>query len=894
MLTGLGSFVVAGISAPTRADAAGPQVTALVPVDSSFVSSSPDENPPHHWSSGNFAFDVASSGGGPRTVYARFANATGALQLTVGNPFEPCKAPNAGTAGVALPIDVRVDGVLLGRAFYYHLTSPHAPGDISNGDQIGTTITTTTGASGSSCWTGPHVHVELGLINQNSACYIAGLINQTVTATNALGVIGGGYVTGNNAACPPGATTGGGTPGAQEGQLLEATGDPSVYLIQDGHRLHVQSGTAVDCLGGYDDVHIVTATERDSFPLITDRAATCEGQMFRADGDPSVYLLEDGHRLYVPSDTVIDCLGGKEDLHVVAPTTRDAYPLANETAQCESQMFRAAGDPTVYFIQDGHRLDVQSDTTINCLGGKEDIHIITPAVRDSYPYTARAANCEGQMFRAEGDPSVYLVGNGQLHHVGNDATINCLGGKEDIHIVTGGTRDTFPVNAASPAACEGEMFRADGDPTVYLIRNGQRRHAQSDTVIACFGGYDHIHIVTAAVRDSFPVGNPASCLGDPPAAPTGLSAANSGAGVVVSWSDNAIDETGFDLHRVRYNPATATWGEPTDFTAPANATSFTDTNVANGQYAYQLRATNTAGSSAWVTATVVHSTATTAPATPTGLSGTSAGSNINVAWTDNATNELGYDIQRARWVAGVWSEWTSWPGDTNQATFTDTAVPDGFYAYLVRATNPIGPSNWAIAVIEHTTATTPPAAPSNLLLANQTSSVKLDWTDNSNSEHRFDVGRARYNPTTRTWGEWTFFVADRNTTTYTDTTPSDGQYAYLVRAINPNGPSDWTISVTTHTNTTTPPAAPTNLTAASAGGNVTLTWTDNATNEVFYELQRTQLINGTWTNWTSTTLDKNTTTHNDISVPPGHYAYLLRTTNPNGNSTWTTTETNVA
>ena len=93
-----------------------------------------------------------------------------------------------------------------------------------------------------------------------------------------------------------------------------------------------------------------------------------------------------------------------------------------------------------------------------------------------------------------------------------------------------------------------------------------------------------------------------------PAAPSGLAAANGANGngnnrtVVLTWTDNSNNETGFQVQRA--TNATFTSGLNT-VTVAANATTLTQTGLSrNTQYWYRIRAMNgTIISSAWVNAT---------------------------------------------------------------------------------------------------------------------------------------------------------------------------------------------------------------------------------------------------------------------------------------------------
>jgi hypothetical protein len=192
--------------AATPATATTEQATIVGPSTGS-LTSSPQESPPHHTPfGGDWAIDLAGAVGRP--VHARFSNASGNLALSViGAPFEPCASPNQGTAGVAIKVQLSVDGVVLGVVNYLHLANAHSAGAISNGDQIGTMSSGTA----TSCWSGAHVHMEPRNTTQYS-CFQATGIGSSLDEASKLGVIGGEYSSGPNQLCPPGAVDGGPPP----------------------------------------------------------------------------------------------------------------------------------------------------------------------------------------------------------------------------------------------------------------------------------------------------------------------------------------------------------------------------------------------------------------------------------------------------------------------------------------------------------------------------------------------------------------------------------------------------------------------------------------------------------------------------------------------------------
>ncbi len=132
--------------------------------------------------------------------------------------------------------------------------------------------------------------------------------------------------------------------------------------------------------------------------------------------------------------------------------------------------------------------------------------------------------------------------------------------------------------------------------------------------------------------------------GSPPAAPSGLGAsALSSSQISLSWTDNAGDETGFQVERSTDGQTFSLAG-----TAGASATGYTDSGLAAGTpYWYRVRAINGFGASGYSNV----ATATTLagpPAAPSGLTATAVSkSQINLAWQDNSSNETGFSVERS-------------------------------------------------------------------------------------------------------------------------------------------------------------------------------------------------------------------------------------------------------
>jgi hypothetical protein len=138
---------------------------------------------------------------------------------------------------------------------------------------------------------------------------------------------------------------------------------------------------------------------------------------------------------------------------------------------------------------------------------------------------------------------------------------------------------------------------------------------------------------------------------------------------------------------------------------PAGASSYRDTGLKGSTpYSYRVRATNAAGSSAYSNVATATTGGTSAPAAPSGLAASAVSSSmIDLAWTDNASNETGYTVERSPEGAADWTVLTSTlPADSRSYRDSGLTASTG-YSYRVKATNATGDSAYSNVA----TATTP-------------------------------------------------------------------------------------------------------------------------------------------------------------------------------------------
>lgn len=181
-----------------------------------------------------------------------------------------------------------------------------------------------------------------------------------------------------------------------------------------------------------------------------------------------------------------------------------------------------------------------------------------------------------------------------------------------------------------------------------------------------------------------------------PAGPTSLTAtATSSSQINLAWTDNANNETGFSIER-------CTGSDCTDFqqitTTGANVTSFANTGLtASTTYTYRVLAYNSTGNSDYSnTASATTQAVPVVPAAPTNLTATAVSrTQINLAWTDNASNETGYYVERCKGATCTNFTRIATLG-ANVTTYSNTKLTrNTSYRYRVQAYNAAGASAYS-------------------------------------------------------------------------------------------------------------------------------------------------------------------------------------------------------
>lgn len=270
-----------------------------------------------------------------------------------------------------------------------------------------------------------------------------------------------------------------------------------------------------------------------------------------------------------------------------------------------------------------------------------------------------------------------------------------------------------------------------------------------------------------------------------------------------------------------------------------------------------------------------------APAAPSGLTATPASATqINLAWTDNASDETGYTVERSAAGAGTWSVLTSSLAAGTTSYNDTTASANTSYDYRVKATNGAGSSSYATA----SGARTYPGAPTGLsATAASSSQIDLSWSAPSGGATSYKIERS---PTGT--GSWTEIATGITATSYSSTGLSASTtYYYRVRATNATGDSGYSGNANATTSSgATVPAQVTGLSASAASSSaIDLSWSA-ASGATSYKVERSP--DGS-TGWTQIASGVVSTSYGDTGLTASTiYYYRVRATNAQGDGSYST------
>ncbi len=344
-----------------------------------------------------------------------------------------------------------------------------------------------------------------------------------------------------------------------------------------------------------------------------------------------------------------------------------------------------------------------------------------------------------------------------------------------------------------------------------------------------------------------------------PDAPTAVSAVyQTDSAILVSWTDNSQYEDGFRVS------VSIDGGGFTELTAGVNTVGAGVTSVLytdaspNSTYQFQVRAHIGATSqNSELFSTLTNSgTAKTTPSTPTALTASYVADNdIQLAWTDNASNEDQYEVFVSE-NGGAYASAGVIAADSTSYSYTAGSA-DSFYTFQVRAAvnvsapeNPVALNADSLVTSTpiYTTPTTPAIASSSV----GPSTINWAITDNATNEQGVIIFESDGDTEVKT-------LAVTNVTAWTEVgLDPNVQYTRTVRAFVDNTGVRYTSAASASSAVYTLANNPSNITVDAIDGtqNVNVNWETNS-NPVGTEFRAQNVTTAEDSGWITTTTWQN-------------------------------------
>jgi hypothetical protein len=394
--------------------------------------------------------------------------------------------------------------------------------------------------------------------------------------------------------------------------------------------------------------------------------------------------------------------------------------------------------------------------------------------------------------------------------------------------------------------------------------------------------YYYIVVETPAYED--PESATVSVSSTLPAAPTGLSARlESASSIVLNWTDNSSNETGFHLQRKEGNGSF--YDIPVNTENPAlspNTTTYTDNyNIAAGvTYTYRICSFNLIGSSSYSSTVSVAATTSVAP---TSLTATVASSSqVDLLWSYKDAGSYSTVIERKTGENGEWAVLAT--TSYGVVKYSDTGLASNTqYYYRVRKF--VSADVSAITYPNNNTgisALTLLPTPSLTVSAYASDRMLLTWSGTPAAADTV-IERKLANGTFAVMGTVSY-----GTSTWYDTTGliAKAIYSYRIKFVTSTNASVYSSVVSAAYNYLNAPtglaasAYDTTLGKTSGSGAqkldaIRLAWTDNSTNESGFEIWRRPYGISSFTLYD--TVGENISEYIDDNVQAGiQYYYMVR------------------
>jgi predicted phage tail protein/regulation of enolase protein 1 (concanavalin A-like superfamily) len=232
-------------------------------------------------------------------------------------------------------------------------------------------------------------------------------------------------------------------------------------------------------------------------------------------------------------------------------------------------------------------------------------------------------------------------------------------------------------------------------------------------------GMSYVYVVSASnAAGQGPISNEVSCSpAPPPPVPTAVMCVSGNNRCTISWAP----VMGATSYRVKRSMSS---GGPYDLVGSGiNAIRYTDTTAMNGSPYFYVVTSVKAGIESPSSAEVSCAPSALPPSAPMNLMVAGGVGRATLSWTDTSNNETQFKIERRLATESTFVEIATI--ESNVTTYLDTSVPGGTHEWRVRASNPMGDSDYSNVASAMVIQQLP--APTGLAASPYFGEIRLRW-----------------------------------------------------------------------------------------------------------------------------------------------------------------------
>jgi len=239
------------------------------------------------------------------------------------------------------------------------------------------------------------------------------------------------------------------------GSLIKTGADPKVYFVENGKIRPIETSAEQFIKLGFNfaNIKIISQDEMDVYAQGQPIKYAADGAIVKDTGDGKVYYSESGKKRYIGSASLFNFLGFIwSKIKSLASSEIDSYLTGEAMRYPDGSLVKADKNPVVYLINNGQLYQILSAGIFNSLKlSWKNIKTLPSAEIDAFSKAGPAKHGEGTLLKAENSPNIYVIKNGAKQII-NSAEEFVQAGYKWANILTLATNDFIALYGGSETA----------------------------------------------------------------------------------------------------------------------------------------------------------------------------------------------------------------------------------------------------------------------------------------------------------------------------------------------------------------------------------------------------------------------------------------------------------